>query len=220
MFAERGHTVVLVARERRVLEVAEGLRSEGLAVTGVAGDLTSGTVPLPDAVDILVHAAADPPRFARSVDVTDAELDQAWQVTVPAAAALVRRVVPGMQARGWGRLLFVGSASATLGGPGQLAYTAAKAALVGMVRTLAVEHGRHGITANLVVPGLVDTERTRQAVPTAVRHRVVAATAAKRVGQPEEVAWVVAMLAEDGGGFVNGAVVPVDGGLGLGGGLA
>lgn len=212
--------------------VVARLRARGVAVIGLArGDtdlrvdladdaLADVLAALPlDDVDVLVHAAAAHPP-ARRVAATTVDDDRlAWSVGPGALSALARRVAPGMAARGWGRIVAVGSSAGALGGPGQLAYATGKAALVGVVRTLAAELGRAGVTANLVVPGLLATRRTASAVPADVQAHLVAMTAAGRLGDVDEVAAVIDLLCGDDAGYVTGAVIDVDGGLGLGAGL-
>jgi 3-oxoacyl-[acyl-carrier protein] reductase len=118
---------------------------------------------------------------------------------------------PMLRAR-WGRIVNVSSVVGMIGNPGQAAYSASKAGLLGMTRSLAKEVGSRGITVNAVCPGVVETEMTA-ALPDGAMDRLVQATPAGRAARPEEVASVVRFLAGDEATFVNGAVVTVDGGL-------
>ena len=118
---------------------------------------------------------------------------------------------PMLRAR-WGRIVNIASVVGLIGNPGQTAYAASKAGLVGMTRSLAKEVGSRGITVNAVCPGVVETEMTA-ALSEGSLDRLVEATPAGRAARPEEIASVVRFLAGDEATFVNGAVVTVDGGL-------
>jgi 3-oxoacyl-[acyl-carrier protein] reductase len=111
-----------------------------------------------------------------------------------------------------GRIVNIASAVALRGNPGQAAYAASKAGLVGFTRSLAREVGRKGITVNALCPGLIETD-IAEAMTSAQRDALVASTPAGRLGKPGEVAAAVSFLASDAASYVNGAVLTVDGGL-------
>jgi 3-oxoacyl-[acyl-carrier protein] reductase len=123
-----------------------------------------------------------------------------------------RRALAGMLKARWGRIVNVASAAALRGNAGQAAYSASKAGLVGMTKSLAREVGSRGITVNAVCPGFVDTAMTAPQTDE-VRRRYVELTPAGRFGEPEDVAAVIAFLAGPEASYVNGAVIAVDGGL-------
>jgi NAD(P)-dependent dehydrogenase (short-subunit alcohol dehydrogenase family) len=115
---------------------------------------------------------------------------------------------------GDGRVVFVSSASAETGLPGQVAYTAAKAGIVGMARTLAAEWAPHGIRVNVIMPGLIATPKTL-ALPEPVREQLTGAVPLGRLGEPDELAGAIAFLLSDAAAYMTGSVLRVDGGLGL-----
>jgi len=128
---------------------------------------------------------------------------------------LAKRATKGMLRLRRGRIIFISSVVGLLGSPGQVNYAASKAGLVGMARSLARELGSRSITANVVAPGFVDTDMTSVLTDdqkTAIRAQVPLG----RYADPSEVASAVIWLAGDGAAYVTGAVIPVDGGLGMG----
>jgi 3-oxoacyl-[acyl-carrier protein] reductase len=139
--------------------------------------------------------------------VLSTNLDGAFTVTT--------RALPSMVKARFGRIVNIGSVAGLAGSPGQINYAAAKAGLVGLSRSLAREVGSRGITCNVVAPGPIATDMTA-ALSDERRAELVGQVPAARMGTPEEVAAVVAFLCSDVAGYVTGAVVPVDGGLGMG----
>lgn len=124
---------------------------------------------------------------------------------------LCRAALPGMRAQGFGRIVNIASMNGLRGQPGQGNYSAAKAGLIGMTRTLALENASRGITANCVAPGFIETEMTR-AIPDDIRDGEIAKIPAGRPGTPQEVAAVVRFLCSPGAGFITGETVSINGG--------
>lgn len=139
--------------------------------------------------------------------VLDTNLGGAWRCARRASTRMLR-------AR-WGRLIFISSVVGLYGGPGQSNYAASKAGLVGLARSVTRELGSRNITANVVAPGFIETDMTA-ALPPERREEYLKAIPAGRLAQPDEVAAAVTWLAGDSAGYISGAVIPVDGGLGMG----
>lgn len=128
---------------------------------------------------------------------------------------VAKRAASGMLRKRWGRLIFISSVSGMTGSAGQANYAAAKAGLLGFARSITRELASRNITANVVAPGFIDTDMTK-ALSEAQRDKISGQIPAGRYGQPDEIAAAVAFLASDDASYVNGAWLPVDGGLGMG----
>jgi 3-oxoacyl-[acyl-carrier protein] reductase len=140
-------------------------------------------------------------------DVLDANLTAAFRVAKRASKGMIR-------AR-HGRIIFVGSVVALLGSAGQANYAASKAGLVGLARSLAREFASRSITVNVVAPGPVETEMTAALGPERLAE-LSAAVPLSRIASADEIAAAIAFLASDDAAYITGAVLPVDGGLGMG----
>jgi NAD(P)-dependent dehydrogenase (short-subunit alcohol dehydrogenase family) len=135
-------------------------------------------------------------------------------VNLSGAFHLLQAVLPGMLERRHGRVVLISSVAAAGGLHNQAGYAASKAGLLGLAKSVTLEHARHGITCNAVLPGLIETE-TVAAMPAEIRDAFLSIIPARRLGRMEEVAGLVAFLASDEAGYVNGAEIRIDGGVSL-----
>jgi 3-oxoacyl-[acyl-carrier protein] reductase len=140
-------------------------------------------------------------------DVIATNLTATWRMS--------KRVLPAMMKARWGRIVMVSSVGAYIGAPGQSNYAASKAGLIGLARSIAREYGPRGITANVVAPGPIDTDMLAS-MPDDKRAALGSLAAVGRIGSVEEVAAAVTFLASEPAAYITGAVLPVDGGIGMG----
>jgi len=165
-------------------------------------------------VEVLV-ANAGITRDTLLMRMTDEEFEEVIDTNLNGVFRVLRRATKGMIKAKYGRVILIGSVVGFLGSAGQVNYSAAKSALIGMARSVTRELGARGITANVVAPGFIDTDMTA-GLPEAQQDEYRKKIPAGRFAKPEEVAKVVAWLASDEAGYISGAVIPVDGGLGMG----
>ncbi|MGX7829757.1 3-oxoacyl-ACP reductase FabG [Actinokineospora sp. 24-640] len=212
-FAEQGDKVAVTHRGSGAPEGLFGVRCDVTDAASVDAAFTE----VEDAhgpVEVLIANAGitddtlimrmDEEQFTR---VVDANLTGAWRVT--------KRATRNMLKARFGRIVYTSSVVAMLGSPGQVNYAASKSGMIGMARSLSRELGGRGITANVVAPGFVATDMT-EALTEERRKQIVASIPAGRYGTTEEIAAAVTFLASDAAAYITGAVLPVDGGLGMG----
>jgi 3-oxoacyl-[acyl-carrier protein] reductase len=147
--------------------------------------------------------------------MSEDDFTEVLDTNLTGAFRVVKRASKGMLKARFGRIVLISSVVGLYGGAGQVNYSASKAALVGMARSLTRELGARGITANVVAPGFIETEMTA-ALPEAQQAEYRKAIPAGRFATADEVAKVVAWVASDDAAYISGAVLPVDGGLGMG----
>lgn len=145
----------------------------------------------------------------------DEDFTDVVDVNLTGVFRCVRRVTKAMVRRRSGRIVLISSVVGLYGSPGQMNYAATKSGLVGMARSMTRELGGRGITANVVAPGFIETAMTQQ-LPEATQEKYLAGIPAGRFGHTSEIAEAVRYLASAEAGYVSGAVLPVDGGLGMG----
>jgi len=165
-------------------------------------------------VDILVNNAGTLDHLARFSQQRAELWERDLRVNLTGAFNCAQAVWDGMCARGWGRIVNMGSVAGAIGGFGQASYATTKAGLLGLTKTLALEGARYGITANAIVAGIVGTEAFAFVDP-AMRGRMERRTPFRRAGAPAEVANVIAFLCSDLAGYVTGAEINVTGGIEL-----
>ena len=165
-------------------------------------------------VDILVNNAGTLDHLAQ----LDAQSPELWErdlrVNLTGAFNCAQAVWPHMRERGWGRIVNMASVAGTLGGFGQASYSTTKAGLLGLTRTLALEGGRHGITCNAIVPGIIGTEAFEMGNPE-MNARMIRRNALRRPGDPQDVANAIAFLCSDLAAYVTGVGLNVSGGIEL-----
>lgn len=147
--------------------------------------------------------------------MTEEDFDSVVATNLGGAFRVVKRAAKGMLRAKWGRVILISSVVGLYGSAGQINYSASKSALVGFARSLTRELGARGITANVVAPGFIETDMTAE-LPEATQVEYKKNIPAGRFATADEVAGVVTWLASDDAAYISGAVIPVDGGLGMG----
>ena len=165
-------------------------------------------------IDILVNNAGfDRPGTIAKIDKKGFDEVLSIHVTVP--LTLIQIFMPGMRAAGWGRIINVSSIYGITGGKGEVAYSTAKAGIIGLTKSVAKECGQDGVTVNAVLPGLIRTPTIETFMAEKYKHAIISDTALGRMAEPEEVARVIAFLASNDASFITGTALPVSGGWGV-----
>jgi 3-oxoacyl-[acyl-carrier protein] reductase len=167
-----------------------------------------------DSVDVLVNNAGTLDHVAQFERQSPELWERDLRVNLTGAFNCSQAVWPHMRERGFGRIVNMASVAGTLGGFGQASYSTTKAGLLGLTRTLALEGARHGITCNAIVPGIIGTEAFHFGRPD-MNERMVARTALRRPGEPQDVANAIAFLCSDLAAYVTGVELNVSGGIEL-----
>ncbi|MFC4294695.1 SDR family NAD(P)-dependent oxidoreductase [Novosphingobium tardum] len=222
--AQHGADVVICARKSDALAAVANVINDagsGRAVAvpanisrpGELEELASEAQAAFGGIDILVANAGLHIHNGPSATMNDAVLQKTIDGNFGALHRLSQHLLPGMSARGWGRIINIGTIAAHFGSGVYHSYTLSKALAMQYVRNIAVEHGAAGIRANTVSPGLVRTDMAGAILdnPEELAKELARSTVG-RVGEPDEIAGVVVMLASEAGGYVNGQTIAVDGG--------
>ena len=222
--AAAGARVVLVGRrESELREAAAQIGAQASTVvhditrTEAAGELAGRIATEVGPITCLVNNAGIHLKKA-AVETTPEEFDAVLRTHILGAHALTRAVVPGMIERRHGTILFTASMASLFGIPMVIAYTAAKSAMVGMVRGYSTEFAPHGVRVNAIAPGWIESAMSRKALESdpARRSKVIGRTPMARLGQPEDIGWAAVYLASPAAQFVTGVTLPVDGGVSIG----
>jgi 3-oxoacyl-[acyl-carrier protein] reductase len=165
-------------------------------------------------VDILINNAGTLDHVGQFHDQQPALWERDLRVNLTGAFNCAQAAWPHMKERKWGRIVNMASVAGTLGGFGQASYSTTKAGVIGLTKTLAMEGGRHGITANAIVPGIIGTEAFHMANP-AMNERIASRTVFRRPGDPQDIANAIAFLCSDLAGYITGIELNVSGGVEL-----
>jgi 3-oxoacyl-[acyl-carrier protein] reductase len=223
-FADEGATVVLADRSEQALtqagnqirqRSATAVRTDVVDVTSSrqVDDWVADIQATVGGIDVLVNNAGII-RDNRIEDTTDEDWQAVLDVSLGGTFHCARAVFPGMKQRGYGRIVSFSSMS-WRGNFGQANYVAAKAGIVGLTRTLALEGARHGITANAIAPGLIETPMLASMNGPA-RDKLTAKIPMRHTGRPDDIAEAAAFLASEAAGYITGIVLDVDGGISIG----
>lgn len=213
-FQAAGDNVVITHRSGVPPEGLQGVTCEVTDTASVDQAFTAAEEIFGGPVEVLV-ANAGVTRDTLLMRMSDEDFDTVIDTNLAGAFRCARRAATGMIRKRRGRIILISSVVGLYGSPGQTNYAASKSGLVGLARSITRELGGRGITANVVAPGFIDTEMTA-VLPEEQRKAYLASIPAGRFATPEEVASVVRFVASDAAAYITGAVVPVDGGLGMG----
>ena len=213
-FADAGDQVVITHRSGEPPEGLQGVICDVTDTASVDAAFAKAEELLGGPVEVLV-ANAGLTADQLLMRMSDEEFDSVIDTNLAGAFRCARRASKGMIRLRRGRMVFISSVVGLYGAPGQANYAASKSALVGLARSISRELGGRGITANVVAPGFIETDMTAE-LPEERKKAYQASIPAGRFAQPEEVAAAVRFISSDDAAYITGAVIPVDGGLGMG----
>lgn len=223
-FAEYGAEVIIAGRRADVLEAAAASISGNvhtiacdLSQLGVIPDLVDGIESAYGPLDVLINNAGIHLK-KEALDVSDAEFETVLRTNLQAVFALSREAARRMTTRKSGSIIMISSMAAKYGIPKVIAYTAAKSAVEGMTKAMAVEWSPDGVRVNCIAPGFIETDMSAKALNNDPdrKHRVLGRTPMRQLGQPKDVALAAVYLASPAAGFITGTSLAVDGGNSIG----
>jgi NAD(P)-dependent dehydrogenase (short-subunit alcohol dehydrogenase family) len=223
VFAERGADLLLLDRNAETLDAVVTVTGQlGNKVTALTVDLTDFDGLRKDlepvcrglAVDILINNAGfDRPGTSAKLDM--AGFKAVLEIHLSASLFLIKFFLPAMRARKWGRIINVSSIYGLIGGKGEVAYSTAKAGLLGLTKSIAREAGQDGVTVNAVLPGLTRTPTIEHFMADKFKQAIIQETPLGRIAEAREIAKVIAFLASEDASYVTAAAIPVSGGWGI-----
>ncbi|MGO1538567.1 MAG: 3-oxoacyl-ACP reductase FabG [Leucobacter sp.] len=210
---EDGHRVAVTARSGEGPEGSLSVRAEmtdSASIDAAFSEIEEKLGP----VEVIV-ANAGITRDTLLLRMSEEEFTSVIDTNLSGTFRVVKRAAKGLLKGRFGRVILLSSVVAMYGSPGQINYSSSKAALVGFARSLTRELGSRNITANVIAPGFIETDMTA-ALPEEQQRKYLESIPAARFGQSSEIAGAVSFLAGDDAAYISGAVIPVDGGLGMG----
>ncbi|TAL40802.1 MAG: beta-ketoacyl-ACP reductase [Salinibacterium sp.] len=212
-FVAQGHRVAVTARSGSGPEGSLTVIADVTDAASVDAAFTEVEAQLGPVEVVIANAGIT--RDMLLLRMSDEDFTEVLDTNLSGAFRVVKRASKGMLKAKFGRIVLVSSVVGLLGSAGQVNYSASKSGLIGMARSLTRELGSRGITANVVAPGFIETDMTAELAPEQ-QDAYLKQIPAARFASPNEVARVITWLASDDAGYISGAVIPVDGGLGMG----
>ncbi|MFI8632192.1 3-oxoacyl-ACP reductase FabG [Microbacterium sp. NPDC077663] len=212
-FVSEGYTVAVTARSGEGPEGTLTVRADVTDATSLDAAYTEVEQQLGPVGVVVANAGIT--KDTLLLRMTEDDFDTVVSTNLGGAFRVVKRAAKGMLRAKWGRVILISSVVGLYGSAGQINYSSSKSALVGFARSLTRELGSRGITANVVAPGFIETDMTA-ALPDDTQAEYKQNIPAARFGAADEVAAAVVWLASDDAAYISGAVIPVDGGLGMG----
>lgn len=222
IFAERGAALILLDKNKKTLpRVAEHIAKKGYKVSAIIIDLTHhrklhkivDEIKAQAHVDILVNNAGFD-RPGTTMKISKEQFNVVLGIHVGVPFFLIKSFMQEMRNARWGRIINISSIYGVQGAKGEAAYSTAKAAVIGLTKTVAREAGKEGVTVNAIVPGLIRTPPMIR-LPEKYKIPIIEQTLLGRMGEPEEVAKVAAFLASDDSSYITGSTITVSGGWGI-----